>query len=241
MLDQNMKLSMALIITVLLSVIFNNTFILGEMIYSLPALSDAAVPWLKEIMLAFIGLLSYLALVPFNYGRDIWFYENAKKNKQSLKKLFGFYGVKRVSGAVRISVSVQLRKFIATVVFLIPSLAIGGYLLFALREGVGEMMMLALSVSFFVLFVSGLFFSYVYTQKYFLAQFLFYENQSCRVKDIISLSGKIMEKKCFDTAVFKLSFFPWFLLCLLVFPAVYVYPYYKLSLSYKVLSLLTNS
>ncbi len=241
MLDQNMKMSLVLIITVLLSVFFNNTFILGEMLYRLPALSGISVPVLKELVFVVIGLVSYLALAPFNYGRNIWFYENAKKNKQSLKKLFSFYSVKKSVGAIKISLCVQLRKLLATVLFLVPSLAVGGYLLFALREGIGEMMMLALSVSFFVLLLTGLFFSFVYSQKYLLTPYLFYENEPCRVKEIISFSEKIMEKKCFDTAMFKLSFFPWFLLYIFVFPAAYVYPYYKLSISYKVLGLLTNS
>lgn len=241
MLDQNIKMSLALIITVLLSIVLNNTFILGEMIYSLPIMSEISVPWLKEIILVFTGVISYILLAPFNYGRDIWFYENAKKNKQSLRKLFCFYSVKKSAGAIKISLSVQLRKLVAVIVFLVPSFAVGGYLLFALKDGVGEIMMLVLSVSFFVLLISGSFFAFVYSQKYFLAPFLFYENDPCSVKEIISCSEKIMEKKCFDTAMFKLSFFPWFLLYALVFPAAYVYPYYKLSLSYKVLGLLTNS
>lgn len=240
MLDQNLKMTLVLIITMLFSIFFNNTFILGEIIYALPQLSEISSSALRFVLFAVIGGASYVAILPFNYGRDIWFYENVKKNKMSLKKLFSFYSVKKSAGAIKILFAVQIRKFFAALLFLVPSIAVGGYLIFALREGIGELMMLSLTVSFFLLLLTGLFFAFVYSQKYFLAQYLFYENEGCSAREIISFSSKIMENKCFDTAMFKLSFFPWYLLYILVFPAVYVYPYYKTSVSYKVLSLLTK-
>ncbi len=241
MLDQNLKMSLVLLITVLLSIFLNNTFIIGELIYRMPEFSQFSSPAIRAVFLAFIGIASYLALLPFNYGRDIWFYENAKKNKLSLKKLFSYYSVKKSSGAIKIMFHVQLRKLLATVLFLVPSMAVGGYLIFSLREGVGELMLLSLTVSFFMLLLTGLFFAFVYSQKYFLVPYLFYENEPCGVREIISFSAKIMEKKYFDTAMFKLSFFPWYLLYVFIFPAVYVYPYYKMSVSFKALTLLTKS
>ncbi len=241
MLDQNLKMTFVLIITVLFSVFFNNTFILGEIIYTLPQLSHFSSPVLRLAFLAVIGIASYVAILPFNYGRDIWFYENAKKNKLSLKKLFSYYSVKKSAGAIKILFSVQIRKLLASFLFLVPSIAVGAYLIYALKDGIGELMMLSLAVSFFLLLLTGMFFAFVYSQKYFLAQYLFYENEGCSAREIISFSSKIMENKCFDTAMFKLSFFPWYLLYVFVFPAAYVYPYYKTSISFKVLSLLTNS
>ncbi len=240
MLDQNFKMTLVLIITVLFSIFFNNTFILGEMIYRLPLVSQFSSPLIRMIFLVFLGIVSYVAILPFNYGRDIWFYENAKKNKLPLKKLFSYYSIKKSSGAIKILFSVQIRKLLATLLFLVPSVAVGAYLLFALGDGIGELMLFALAVSFFMLLITGLFFAFVYCQKYFLALYLFYENEGCSAREIISFSSKIMENKCFDTAMFKLSFFPWYLLYILIFPAVYVYPYYKTSVSFKVLSLLTK-
>ncbi|MBE6755373.1 MAG: DUF975 family protein [Ruminococcaceae bacterium] len=240
MLDQNLKMTLVLIITVLFSIFFNNTFILGEIICRLPPVSQFSSPLMRMIFLVFLGVVSYVAILPFNYGRDIWFYENAKKNKLSLKKLFFYYSIKKSSGAIKILFSVQIRKLLATLLFLVPSIAVGAYLIYALRDGIGELMMLSLAVSFFLLLLTGLFFSFVYCQKYILAPYLFYENEGCSAREIISFSSKIMENKCFDTAMFKLSFFPWYLLYILVFPAVYVYPYYKTSISFKVLSLLTK-
>lgn len=241
MLDQNLKMSLVLVIMVLLSVFLNNTFILGELVSRLPQVSVYISPLLKNILIVLLGAVSYVALAPFNYGRDIWFYENARKNKLPLRSLFSFYSVKKSFGAIKIVFSVQVRKFLVTVLFLVPSLAVGGYLFYSLREGIGQLIFIALAVSTVLLTVTGLFFSFVFSQRYFLAPYLYFENEPCRARDVISLSAKIMENRCFETAILKLSFFPWWLLYAFVFPAVYVYPYNKLSISFKAVTILTNN
>lgn len=241
MLDQKMKMSVVLIITVLFSIVFNNTFILGEMAYRFYSIPVEYGDLAKAIFFTVTGFASYFALAPFNFGRDMWFYENAKRNRGPLKKLFSFYSVKESPRILKLSFVMTVMKTLSFVVFLTPSAAVGGYLFFALKEGAGLFMFLALVMSFILLFVTGLFFYFVYTQRFFLVPYLYLENPSEKVSEIISLSGKVMENKCFDTAIFKLSFFPWWLLCVLLFPAIYVYPYYKMSISLKVLSLLTNS
>lgn len=241
MLDQNLRLSLVLVITVLLSIFLNNTFILGEFLSRMPVLSVYFSPVVKRLLISLIGIASYIALVPFNYGRDIWFYENARKNKLSPGKLFSFYSVRKSFGAIKITLAVQLRKILITFLFLLPCVAVGGYLVFALRQGIGQLIFISLSVSSIVLGITGFFFSFVFCQRYFLAPYLYFENEPCKANEIVALSGKIMEKKCFETAMLKLSFFPWWLLCVLVFPAVYVYPYYKLSISFKAITILTNN
>lgn len=241
MLDQYLKLALVLVITVFLTVLFNNTFIFGEMITRLPSVSPFMTSLLKIGFFAVLGIISYLALLPFKYGRDVWFYENAKKNRQSLKTLFSYYRVKKSGGAIKLIFLVQLKKFFITLLFLIPSIAIGGYIVYSLGQGIGEKLLFALVISFFLLTLTGLFFSFVFNQRYFLATFLYYENEGCRVKDVTNLSVRIMENKCFETAFLKLSFVPWMLLYVFLVPAVYVYPYYKLSVSFKAITLLTSA
>ena len=241
MLEQNLRLSLVLVITVLLSVFLNNTFILGEFLSRMPQVGVYISPLVKRIIIYATGIFSYIALVPFNYGRDIWFYENARKNRLSPAKLFSFYGVRKSFGAIKITIAVQLRKFIITLLFLTPSLAVGGYIIFALKQGIGQLIFIALTVSSVLLGITGVFFAFVFCQKYFLVPYLYFENEPCKANEIVNLSCKIMDKKCFETAMLKLSFFPWWLLCVLVFPAIYVYPYYKLSISFKAITILTNN
>ena len=241
MLDQNIKMSLVLVITVLFSVVFNNTFVLGELLMQLPVIRSYMIPAGENVAIVFLGILSFVAISPFNYGRDIWFYENARKNKLPVRKLFSYYSIKKSSGAIRITFLVQLRKLLITLLFMTPSFVLGGYIFYALREGIGQLIFIALSVSVILLAVTGLFFSFVFSQRYFLAPYLYYENEPCKANEIIKLSTQIMENKCFETAMLKMSFFPWWLLCVLVFPTVYVYPYYKLSISFKAITILANN
>ncbi len=241
MLDQNLKMTLVLVITALISIILNNTFVLGEILLQQPQINLYTEPEIKDFILVMIGVISYVIIMPFNYGRDIWFYENARKNKLSIKKLFSYYSVKKFVGAIKITFSVQLRKFFATFLFMIPSFVLGGYLLYSLRQGIGQWILIVLSVSVILLSVTGAFFAFVISQRYFLSSYLWYENEPCKVNEIIRLSTQIMENKCFETAMLKLSFFPWWLLCVLIFPTVYVYPYYKLSISFKAITILSNN
>lgn len=93
----------------------------------------------------------------------------------------------------------------------------------------------ALSSGIFLLFVTGLIFYFVFIQRYSRAEFYLacYENFTPR--DAVCESIRKTEGKLCETLIFKLSFLPWFLLCLAVFPAFFVIPYYKQSLTCRYL------
>lgn len=245
MLDQYAKMALVLSLTVLLYVIFDNSYIITQIILNstdfsqkLPFLSFASG---ETIIFTFFGILSYLFLAPFRLGGDIWFYENAKKNRLPVSKLFSFYKGRKLFYSIKFVLALHLRKFLIFFLFSLPSTVLGAYIFYALNEGVGRNLLFVLSVSTAVLFITSFFFAFVFSQRYFTAPFLYYENDFCKVKDVLILSGKIMEKRYFEVAFLKMSFIGWFLLCIFVFPTFYVYPFYKLSISTKALSLLANS
>lgn len=245
MLDQYSKMSLVLIITVLLSLVFNNSYILGEFIMKKVQL-DSVISFIpgfavKTLFFTLLGFLSYIFLMPFSFGRDIWFYENAKKNRQKLKNLFSFYKSGRIFPSIKFLFLLRLKKFFITFLFMIPALTLGGYLVYSLNEGTGRKMLTVIVLSIILLAGCAAFFSFVFSQRYFLAQYIFYENDFCRVKDAVKLSCAVMENRCFETAMLKLSFIGWIALCVFVFPAGYVYPYYKISISIKAISLLVNT
>ena len=245
MLGQHLSLILVLLITVFLTLTVNNSFVLGHIIMKIPKvtslLSGFSVKATRIIFFTFLGLASYIALVPFRYGSDVWFYENAKKTRLPLKQLFSFYSIKKSSSALNLVTLVELKKLLCTLIFLLPSLVITGYIFYALGEGVGTKMLLSLIAGDILLLLTGVFFSFVFSQRYFLAAYIMYENDNCKAGDAIKLSAQIMENKCFETAFFKLSFSGWFFLCLFIFPTLYVYPFYKMSNSLKAVSLLANT
>lgn len=245
MLGQQLSLILVLLITVFLTLAINNSFVIGYVITNIPnvtlSVPGISAKTVKLIFFAFLGIVSYITLVPFRYASNIWFYENAKKVRLPVKSLFSFYNVKKSPSALKLVVSVELRKFLCVLVFLTPSFVIAGYIFYALSSGIGIKMLLSLVAGAFLLFVSGAFFAFSFSQRYFLAAYIMYENNSCKVREAIKLSSEIMEKRCFEVAFFKLSFFGWFMLCVFVFPTLYVYPFYKMSNSLKAVSILANT
>ncbi len=241
MLNQYSSFSVVLLLTVSLMVLLNNSFVFGELLIRIPAVESFISPsgrLVRIAFFAFLGVLSYILILPFRYGRDIWFYENSKKNKLPVRKIFSFCKGKEFLNAIKIYLSVDLRKFLQFVVLMAPSATIGFYVLYSLKQGIGRNLLFSLLVSTFVLSATGFFFYFVLSQRYFLVPYLFYENPCCKTKEVMALSTQIMENRCFETAILKISFIPWMLLYIFIFPAIYVYPYYKLSVAFKAVMLL---
>lgn len=244
MLGQNLTMAVVLLMSVLLWLIISNSFVPGEMILHLPffrnAFSKVDFFIVKISFFTLLGIISYIAFLPFSYGRGVWFYENAKKTRLTPKRLFEYYSIKKSFRAINIVFQVQLRKFSATLLFLVPSFITAGCIVFSLESGLGRKMLFVLLLSTILLVISGLFFAFIFNQRYFLATYLCYENENCKVRDAVKLSTEIMENKCSETAFFKMSFAGWFLLCAFIFPAFYVYPFYQLSVASKAVFILAN-
>jgi len=244
MLGQNLTLTVVFLLSVLLWLIISNSFVPGEFLLQLPffrnAFSRIDFFIVKAVFFSLIGIISYVAFLPFSYGREIWFYENSKKTRLAPNRLFEYYSIKKSLRAINILFQVHIRKFFVSLLFLVPSFITAGCIVFSLQSGIGRKMLFVLLLSTILLTISGLFFAFIFKQRYFLATYLCYENEGCKVKEAIKLSTEIMENKCFETAFFKMSFAGWFLLCVFIFPVFYVYPFYRLSISSKAVFLLAN-
>ncbi len=88
----------------------------------------------------------------------------------------------------------------------------------------------------FILALASFGFYLLYTQKYSKSMFYLACYKDFSVSDAIAESVKRTRNKCADILFFKLGFVPWLLLCVLVFPAFFVIPYYKQSVTCLFLS-----
>ena len=84
--------------------------------------------------------------------------------------------------------------------------------------------------------VAGLGFYLLFTQRYSKSMFYLACYKDFTVTDAIAESIKRTKNKCADILFFKLGFVPWFFLCALIFPAFFVIPYYKQSVTCLFLS-----
>lgn len=185
------------------------------------------------IFSAVISLLSVTAMMPLRFGKEIWFFENAKKNRLKVSKIFSAYRSGIFFKSIRFSFVLFFNKLMWSFVFFIPSICIAAYLFFSLKNGISKSL---LAVAFFGLVVTlfvGTFFFFVFCQRYALSYVLYNENPNSKISGSVKLSAKIMDNKCFELARLKLSFIPWFMLCVFIFPVFYVYPYYKITVAVK--------
>ena len=82
-----------------------------------------------------------------------------------------------------------------------------------------------------VLGITGLVFWLIFIQRYSKAMFFLACYKDFTPADAIRESVRKTKACAAEIFLFKLSFLPWFLLCLLVLPAFYVVPYYKQSVT----------
>ncbi len=87
------------------------------------------------------------------------------------------------------------------------------------------------TVGLLLLGIAGLVFWLIFIQRYSKAMFFLASYKDFTPGDAIRESVRKTKENVVDIFLFKLGFLPWFLLCLLVFPAFYVIPYYKQSVT----------
>ena len=75
--------------------------------------------------------------------------------------------------------------------------------------------------------LTGVVFTMLLNQQYAAAAYLLAVDPSLSVRQSVRESRRRMAESCGKMMLFKLSFLPWFLSCVLLIPLIYVIPYYQ--------------
>lgn len=94
----------------------------------------------------------------------------------------------------------------------------------------------AVAAGLFILAAAGFVFWLIFIQRYSKSMFYLACYKDFTAADAISESVRKSKNSMAEIFLFKLSFAPWLLLCLLILPAFYVIPYYKQSVTCLFLS-----
>lgn len=239
MINRTLHLTLIMIISGALMLLSNNLFLAGNYIFDLLKQTNLSIfssPEMSKFGLltvySLIAVISLMMVIPLKLSGEVWFYESAKRNKPLLRKIFFSYKPFYFVKSILLSVSIFFIKLFWALMYCLPSIAFASYLYYCLQSGISKTMFYLISSATVLSLSCGLYFSFVTFQRYSLSYILLYENESAGIFEIIHLSTALMDKKCFDLAKLKLSFSLWFFLCPLVIPIFYIYPYYKLSVSY---------
>ncbi len=177
---------------------------------------------------AIFTFIYFLLISGFRSGSLAWVHFHNSKSR-ARRSLFWF-SPKRELKSTLFFFNLFIRKLFWTALMLLP----GGFTLFsfvllAMDTGIEFNLFLCGIVGAALMLLAGLVFRFIILQKYFLAPYFFIENPKIKINDAIAQSISAMNGKLKKTALFKISFTPWFSLCLSLFPIIYVLPYYKQS------------
>lgn len=185
------------------------------------------------IILSFIGILfCLLILPPLKLGRERYFFMKAKKEPVNFRDLFFCFSRKDYLKSLFSRWYELLIKTGAFLLFIFPSVCLSAVTYFAAKETDAALaVVIILAVGSFVLLSVGLAYYFVFSQSFFLYNIIIINNDNIKPSKAYSYSNGICGKSKLLLCRFKLSFIPWWLLCVFVFPAFYVWGYYKQSMA----------
>ena len=189
------------------------------------------LPALAGLLCAgFVLALAGLSLSPLSLGCTAWFLGGAMRRKRSGKWFVFWLRFSRSLRAARLKLALALRKSGIAALFLTPgSVLLGGSAYLLLHGGVAQNVLQLLAVTGLALLVVGGCFALLTLQRYFLAVYLLARTPTLSVAQAVRQSILLMQGRQGRLLLFRLSFLPWLLPCLLVFPLIYVWPYYRQS------------
>lgn len=203
---------------------------------SLPAAQAALQPLAAALLLFAASLLALVAAAllcaPLKAGRMAWFWrQNANRGRSNgIGTLFEpFRPARRAMQCAALWLCLLVRKLGWWLLFCAPGMILLGISWFQLTVGSELLTFLIPCAAGGIFFVVGLFFYLLVTRRYLLAYYLFDELDRPHATAIIRESARVMDGQMGQAAAFALSFTPWILSCILLFPALYVYPYYQQS------------
>ncbi len=164
----------------------------------------------------------------FGAGSNAWFCFYKRENRAG--RVIYWFWPKNNFKAFRLYSSLFFIKLLWTILMLLPgTIVIFSFCYLAYDTGLEFNLFACGIIGGVVLSLLGLIFRFIILQRYFMAQYFFVSDPKIKINQAIRKSCEVMNGKLKKTALFKLSFIPWILLCVGIFPLLYVWPYYRQS------------
>ena len=226
-------LALSIVFTILFSItpfvldlILNNTIIPVKLNNINPLLPST-------INILFLIIVSILALICFSSiscGEKAWYSGFNKKNIIRTKRFIFWIKPNFSLKAFRLKTLKILLKLYWFGLFSVPSIVFFTTLiLLAFTGGVETYLFISILLGALFLLILSVLFTFIISQRYFLADYLLIENPHLGIVQVLKQSKNLMEGQIFRVVKFKLLFLPSFILCFLIFPIFFIYHHYKQS------------
>ena len=221
----------ALLIFFMLSAVFTFAIRAADSLPILPSLGTSGQA-LRPAVKLILSVLSFFLLLMLRssvrLGREAWFLSIAKGNKPKKTRLFFWCNPRHSAKACGVYLRLFLLKLALGAFFLFPGLTVLLSVLYTVTsQGTEYKALICLLSGASLLLIVGSVYYFVNVQRYMLTPTLIAENPRMSFAEALKMSKSIMTGNCINAAFMKISFLPWFLSCILVFPLFYVWPYYN--------------
>ena len=193
-------------------------------------------PLFKNItvtVFAVLGIiLIFLLCAPLKLGCERWFMMNARGENPKFRELFYYFKVKRILKSLGAWSYALFVKLGFAAVFFFPFFCLSGVLYYCLSsQTTAFAVIVCLFAADAALLIIGCAFMFVCNGSFLLYYPIIVSGARVGFSQAYSYSRSMTSPSLGKLALFRLGFFPWWLLCLLVLPSFYVWGYYKQSMS----------
>lgn len=197
-------------------------FLKGTSLDFSPLISSYAM-YVKTTIMTVSIILSLILWQIARFLSESYFFGVYEKKKSRIT-------IRQTATWLMVSLLKLLLTFAWSFFYLLPSLLVGGTLIYATEsQEYGFNVVLTLFVGTIMLFVTGVGFLFVTLKRYSMCSFVILHNMSRDSLGVIEKSIELMEGNSQKYALFSLSLSGWVLSCLLIVPVFYVLPYIKLT------------
>ncbi|MCL2195717.1 MAG: DUF975 family protein [Oscillospiraceae bacterium] len=171
-------------------------------------------------------LLVALLVAPLRVGREAWYFGGADARKRTVKRVTFWLQPRWALKAAGFVISLRLRKLLWALLFFVPGgFLLGGTLWQAQQSNLDIALFIAALAGGVVLLLVGAGFYAATVQRYALVLPILAKQPRCKLRNAVRLSCARTNEQCAALLRYKLSFLPWYLLCMLVVPLPFVLPY----------------
>ncbi len=177
-------------------------------------------------------LAGFYVLSALKMGREYRFYCIAQKKTPDKASVFGFMWGKKALRAMTVRLLSLALHCTTTLLMLSPGVALLFGAWYVAQKNMYTVATVVSMVAGGVLLVlMGLMFALCLNGSEYLVYYILFEKPDITPAQAFRMSREITDGSLVQLMKFKLSFLPWFLLCVFVFPFFFVWGYYKQSLA----------
>ena len=189
--------------------------------------------WVNVVMLElvtiFVQIFIFLIGKPISLGAKKWYYKNAGAKTAGFYSVFSYMQTFELyAKTIWLEFNLSVRKAVYAVLFTLPGLVIFsiGFTNAVYGDWFGPTQLMLIFIGL-TLVIFGLIGYYIVTLKYFLAPYYFIENPDLKVNHIIKVTSQFIKPRRMELVKLALGFLGWNILNILVFPILFVNPYYS--------------